>query len=172
VSRDTSQLAWHTGHLALFRRYAGVPLWVRIDNLRTGVASGAGPTAVLNRSYRVFARECGFEVDPCRPATGSDKAKAERGVRIFRESFADLLHADWPTIEALQAALDERSVELAQSVAVPGHGDERRGSLPRGATGASWCAAPMQRQSPSTAAYRTSCARWTSPGSRCGRSCR
>jgi transposase len=119
VSRDTSQLAWHTGHLALFRRYGGVPLWVRIDNLRTGVASGAGPTAVLNRSYRVFARECGFEVDPCRPATGSDKAKAERGVRIFRESFADLLHADWPTLEALQAALDERSVELARRLRCP-----------------------------------------------------
>jgi hypothetical protein len=38
----------------------------------------AGATAVLNRSYEVFARTCGFEIDPCRPATGSDKGKAER----------------------------------------------------------------------------------------------
>jgi transposase len=119
VSRDTSQLAWHTGHLALFRRYGGVPLWVRIDNLKTGVASGAGPTAVLNRSYRVFARECGFEVDACRPATGSDKAKAERGVRIFRDSFGDLLAMDWPTIETLQAALDERAEQLGLRLRCP-----------------------------------------------------
>jgi transposase len=57
VSRTANQLAWHTGHLELFRRYGGVPLWVRIDNLKTGVAAGAGGTAVLNRSYELFARE-------------------------------------------------------------------------------------------------------------------
>jgi hypothetical protein len=73
----------------------------------------------VNRSYRVFARECGFEVDPCRPATGSDKAKAERGVRIFRESFGDLLQTDWGSLEALQAALDERSVSLARRLQCP-----------------------------------------------------
>ena len=47
VSEDQSQLAWHTGHLELFDRYGGVPLRVRIDNLKTGVAGGAGPTAVV-----------------------------------------------------------------------------------------------------------------------------
>jgi transposase len=50
VSRTADQLAWHTGHLEIFRRYGGVPLWVRIDNLKTGVAAGAGGSAVLNRS--------------------------------------------------------------------------------------------------------------------------
>src|SRR5690606_40058956 len=64
VSAD--QLAWHTGHVELFRGYGGVPLWVRIDNLKTGVARGGGPTAGLNRSYEVFARELGFGIDPCR----------------------------------------------------------------------------------------------------------
>lgn len=87
VSREQTQLAWHTGHLGLFERYGGVPLWVRIDNLKTGVAHGAGPSAVLNRSYEVFARECGFGIDPCRPATGSDKGKVERAVRTFRQAF-------------------------------------------------------------------------------------
>lgn len=119
VSREANQLAWHTGHLALFARYGGVPLWVRIDNLKTGVASGAGPTAVINASYRVFARECGFEVDPCRAAMGSDKAKAERGVRIFRDAFGDLLQQDWPSLEPLQAALDERSGSLAKRLRCP-----------------------------------------------------
>lgn len=45
-----SQLACHTAHLALFERYRCVPLWVRIDNLKTSVASGAGANAVLNRA--------------------------------------------------------------------------------------------------------------------------
>ena len=42
VSRSMTQLAWQTGHLALFQRYGGVPLWVRHDNLKTAVARGAG----------------------------------------------------------------------------------------------------------------------------------
>ena len=56
VSATMSQLAWQTGHLALFRRYGGVPLWVRIDNLKTGVATGAGPSAVLNPAFRTSVR--------------------------------------------------------------------------------------------------------------------
>jgi len=109
VSLSTQQLAWQTGHLALFRRYGGVPLWIRIDNLKTGVASGAGPTAVLTPAFATFARTCGFGVDPCRPACGSDKGKAERNVRSHRSVVADILVASWTDLSALQAALDARS---------------------------------------------------------------
>lgn len=119
VSREATQLAWHTGHLELFHRYGGVPLWVRIDNLKTGVARGAGPTAVLNDCYRVFARECGFEVDPCRPATGSDKGKAERSVRTFRDAFGDLFRREWNDLEALQLALDEGARSLMRRLKCP-----------------------------------------------------
>jgi transposase len=112
VSRTLSQLAWQSGHLALFRRYGGVPLWIRIDNLKTAVAAGAGPTAVLNRAFAAFARACGFQVDPCRLATARDKGKVERQVRTDRSAFADLLLRDWPSLEALQAALDARAAEL------------------------------------------------------------
>jgi len=83
------------------------------------VARGAGPTAVLNESYRVFARECGFEVDPCRPATGSDKGKAERSVRTFRDCFGDLFRREWPALESLQAALDERATSLMRRLKCP-----------------------------------------------------
>jgi len=109
VSLSMQQLAWQTGHLALFQRYGGVPLWVRIDNLKTGVASGAGPTAVLTPAFATFARTCGFGVDPCRPARGSDKGKTERGVRTHRSVFADLFVAAWTDVPTLQAALDARS---------------------------------------------------------------
>ena len=126
VSGDATQLAWHTGHLALFERYGGVPLWVRIDNLKTGVAQGAGPTAVLNGSYEAFARACGFGVDPCRRATGSDKGKAERGVRTFRQAYGPLLRQSWPTWESLQAALDERSYTLMDRLLCPVTGEPVR----------------------------------------------
>jgi transposase len=112
VSPTMTQLAWQTGHLALFRRYGGVPLWVRIDNLKTGVASGAGPTAVITPAFQTFARTCGFAVDPCRAATGSDKGKVERGVRTDRGAFADLFLAEWGSLESLQAALDARAAAL------------------------------------------------------------
>lgn len=119
LSRSADQLAWHTGHLELFRRYGGVPLWVRIDNLKTGVGSGAGATAVLNRAYQSFARELGFEVDPCRARKGSDKGKVERSVRIFREHFGDLFAGDWPDLTPLQAALDERAATLRVQLKCP-----------------------------------------------------
>jgi len=112
VSPTMTQLAWQTGHLALFARYGGVPLWVRIDNLRTAVAAGAGPTAVLAPAFALFARTVGFGIDVCRPATGRDKGKVERGVRTDRTVFADLFVAAWPTLAALQAALDQRAREV------------------------------------------------------------
>jgi transposase len=122
ASPSCDQLAWHTGHVELFRRYGGVPLWVRIDNLKTGVASGAGPTAVLNRVYERFAHQFGFEVDPCRAGMGSDKGKAERSVRLFRNGYGDLLRREWSEDEAFQAALDARSLELMKRHTCPVRG--------------------------------------------------
>ena len=68
---------------------------------------GASNSAVLNRSYEVFAQACGFEVDPCRPKKGSDKGKAERSVRTFRQCFGEVFRKDWVSDEPLQAALDQ-----------------------------------------------------------------
>jgi hypothetical protein len=47
---------------------------VRIDNLKTRVAAGAGSTGVLNRTYEIFGRTCGFEIDPCRPSRARPQA--------------------------------------------------------------------------------------------------
>lgn len=112
VSRTMTQLAWQAGHLALFQRYGGVPRWIRIDNLKTGVARGAGGRAVLNPAFRRFAETCGFLIDPCRARQASDKGKVERQVRTDRGGFADLLCQAWSTVDALQGGLDTRAVEL------------------------------------------------------------
>lgn len=122
VSPTETQLAWQCGHLGLFQRYGGVPLWARIDNLRTGVSRGAGPTAVVNPVFARFAAACGFAVDPCRPACGQDKGKVERQVQTERSGFADLFRQDWPSWPALQAALDERAGELHQRRRCPATG--------------------------------------------------
>ena len=112
VSRTMAQLAWQTGHLALFQRYSAVPLWVRHDNLKTAIARGAGSSAVYNETFMRFAGACGFSLDPCRPATGSDKGKVERGVRSGRSAFADLFLRRWESEAVLQAALYTRAAEL------------------------------------------------------------
>lgn len=119
VSTTMSQLAWQAGHLALFQRYGGVPLWVRIDNLKTAVATGGGPTAVLTPAFTTFARACGFGVDVCRVRTPQDKGKTERSVGVTRTSEADLWTTDWPTLPALQAALDARAQERAAQRSCP-----------------------------------------------------
>jgi transposase len=122
ASRTTAQLAWQTGHLALFRRYGGVPLWVRLDNLKTAVASGAGSSAVFNRAFARFAGTCGFSLDPCRAAMGSDKGKVERSVRTERSAFADLFLRRWESEAALQSALDTRAAELHERRRCPATG--------------------------------------------------
>lgn len=119
TSLDQSQLAWHTGHVALFERYGGVPLWVRIDNLKTGVASGAGSHAVLNRSYEIFARTLGFEIDPCRPRKGSDKGKVERSVRTFRGAFGEVFRRGAGSLEELQVLLDRAADGLLDRLECP-----------------------------------------------------
>jgi transposase len=126
VSRDQSQLAWHTGHLALFERYGGVPLWVRIDNLKTGVASGAGAHAVLNRAYEIFGRTCGFAIGPCRPRKGSDKGKAERSVRTFRGSYGEIFRHGAGSMEELQELLDAEAEVLLDRLDCPVRGTSVR----------------------------------------------
>ena len=128
-SEDQTQLSWHTGHHALFARYGGVPLWVRIDNLKTGVARGAGPTAELNPSYAAYARMCGFGVDPCRPGRGSDKGKVERSVRTLRESFGAVLRRGAGSLEELGRLLDQRSEMLLDRLRCPVTGGSVREAL-------------------------------------------
>ena len=128
-SEDQTQLSWHTGHHALFERYGGVPLWVRIDNVKTGVSRGAGPTAVVNRSYAAYARMCRFGVDACRAEKGSDKGKVERAVRTLRESFGEVLRRGAGSIEELDRWLDVRSEQLLDRLRCPVTGGTVREAL-------------------------------------------
>lgn len=57
------QLAWHRVHNEAFRRFEGIPAVVRIDNLKTGMAHGAGPWGENQPALPGVCPRSGF---PCR----------------------------------------------------------------------------------------------------------
>jgi transposase len=79
------QLAWHRVHNEAFRRIGGIPAVLRIDNLKTGVARGAGPWGELNEAYQAYARAVGFHIDPCWPRCPEHKGKVESKVRYVKQ---------------------------------------------------------------------------------------
>jgi hypothetical protein len=92
---------------------------VRIDNLKTGMAWGAGSHGEVNRMYQRFADACGFQVDPCRPARGSDKGKTERTVRTFRGALAEVLRRGAGSMDELQELIDRESELLLDRLDCP-----------------------------------------------------
>lgn len=83
-SERMSMLNWLTCHNKAFLFLEGIPYVVRIDNLKTGVQSGAGPAAVINPVYSAYASELRFVIDPVRAATPTDKGKVEAKVKLLR----------------------------------------------------------------------------------------
>jgi len=79
-SLGETMLCWLGCHNRAFEFLGGVPSTVRIDNLKTGVASGCGAWATLNPGYEAYAAQMGFVIDPHRVRTPRDKGKAERRV--------------------------------------------------------------------------------------------
>jgi hypothetical protein len=133
-----TQVAWQAGHAALFQSYGGVPRVVRVDNLKTAVAAGAGPTAVFTPAFQAFATSCGFTIDPCRVRTPRDKGKVERRVRVVHAALAPLFRQSWTALPPLQAAVTARLAELEARLRCPVTGTsiaearqvERRALLP------------------------------------------
>lgn len=76
----TDQLSWHHAHNEAFRRLGGIPAVLRIDNLKTGIAQGAGPWGEINKAYAAYARTVGFHVDACLPRAPQHKGKVENRV--------------------------------------------------------------------------------------------
>ncbi len=119
---DETQLSWLDGHNHALRFLGGVPLTLRIDNLKTGVKRGAGAWAELNDTYQAYADEMGFVIDPTRPRRGSDKGKVERRVQdvigpIVRRG------ERFVTLEDLNAAVLERALARAKALTNPVTGD-------------------------------------------------
>ncbi len=103
-SRRMDQLAWHHVHNEAFRRIGGIPAVLRIDNLKTGIAHGAGPWGQINPAYRSYARCVGFHIDACLPRCPDDKGKVENKVGVLRRRLR--LRGPFADLEALQEHSD------------------------------------------------------------------
>lgn len=119
---DETQLSWLDAHNHALSFLGGVPLTVRIDNLKTGVKRGAGAWAQINDSYQAYADQVGFLVDPTRPRSGRDKGKVERRVRdvvgtVVRQG------ERFVTLDDLNEATAERAIQRAKKLINPVTGD-------------------------------------------------
>jgi transposase len=84
-SESMDQLAWHHVHNEAFKRLGGIAAVNRIDNLKTGVASGSGVWGQVNSAYAGYARTLGFHVDPHEARQPQQKGKVERRVGAFKQ---------------------------------------------------------------------------------------
>jgi transposase len=108
------QLSWHQAHNEALRRLGGVPAVLRIDNLKTGVAKGAGPWGEVNPAYQAYAKAVGFHVDACLPRCPEHKGKVENKVRFVKRrlrlsgTFSGLADLQKHTDEQLAASDGQR----------------------------------------------------------------
>jgi predicted transcriptional regulator len=87
-----------------FKRLGGIAAVNRIDNLKTGVASGRGVWGKINESYSGYARTMGFHVDPHEARQPQQKGKVERRVGAFKQMDVNRV---FDSLEKLQAYTDE-----------------------------------------------------------------
>lgn len=117
-ARSKDMLSWQACQIACFERLGGVPAVLRIDNVRTAIAKGAGAWGVINETYRRFAVQLKFHVDACQPRHPRGKGKVERHVRDLRGT-VDPRREVFDSLEVLQAATDARLEERATRLRCP-----------------------------------------------------
>ncbi len=116
-SHSMNQLAWHRVHNEAYKRLGGVAAVNRIDNLKTGVAHGAGPWGKINESYLAYARTMGFHIDPHEVRQPQQKGKAERRVSAVRGRLD--LKRSFASLAELQTHTDERLEQDARTRKCP-----------------------------------------------------
>jgi hypothetical protein len=117
-SLSQNLLSWIDCHNQAFLFLRGVTRTVRIDNLKTGVASGGGPWAVVNEGYDSYAKQMGFVIDPCRIRQASDKGKVERRGRDVKWLLVKRGER-FQSVEALQTITEERILDRARRLECP-----------------------------------------------------
>jgi transposase len=76
---DQKLETWLRLHRNAFDFFGGVPMRVRIDNLKAGIAKACWDTPEAQSSYGECAEHYGFLITPCRPRTPQHKGKVEQG---------------------------------------------------------------------------------------------
>lgn len=106
-ARSKDMLSWQSCQIACLQRLGGVPAVLRIDNVKTAIATGGGSWGKINETYRRFATHLRFHVDACQPRHPQGKGKAERHARDLR-ALVDPREEHFDDLAALQAATDRR----------------------------------------------------------------
>jgi transposase len=75
----------------MFSFFQGLPVTVKLDNLKSGIIKPDLYDPKVNRSYRELSEHYGFFIDPCRVASPQDKGIVERDVQTIREEFRKML---------------------------------------------------------------------------------
>ena len=117
-ARSKDMLSWQSCQLACLQRLGGVPAVLRIDNVKTAIAKGAGAWGVINETYRRFAVQLQFHVDACQPRHPQGKGKTERGARDLRE-IVDPRAEPFESLEHLQAVTDTRLEDRSRRLRCP-----------------------------------------------------
>lgn len=117
--KDT--LSWLQVHSEAFKRLGGVPATVRVDNVKTAVARGAGPWGELAPAYRRFAQAVRFHIDPCLPRSPEHKGKVERDI-LDHQLTDDVRRSAWDSWEELQEHSDQLDRKLAARRICPATG--------------------------------------------------
>jgi len=115
------QLAWLSCHNEAFRRLHGVAATLRVDNVKTAVARGAGPWGELTPSYRRYAHAVRFHIDACLPRCPEHKGKVERSI-LDHQRTGDVTRRHWDSWEELQAHADAQDKKLAERRICPATG--------------------------------------------------
>lgn len=106
-SQAKDMLSWLWVHGQAFVRLKGVTATVRVDNVKTALARGAGVWGEVNRAYLRYAEEARFHIDPCPPRSPEAKGKIERGILDLR-GWGPGPTSEWSSLEELQAWTDVR----------------------------------------------------------------
>lgn len=117
-ARSKDMLSWQACQIACLQRLGGVPAVLRIDNVKTAIARGAGAWGVINETYRRFAVQLKFHVDACQPRHPRGKGKVERHVRDLRGT-VDPRREAFESLEHLQAETDARVEDRARRLRCP-----------------------------------------------------
>jgi len=120
-SESEDQVSWLACHNGAFTRLGGVAAVNRIDNVKTALASGAGPWGTIHPTYRAYARTLGFHVDACLPRAANAKGKVESKVHLSRLT-VDPGGRDFGSLEELQGWSDERLERWARRAICPATG--------------------------------------------------
>ena len=87
VVSKMDQREWLTCHILAFEFFAGAPLRIIPDNLKTGVLKADLYDPQLNPGYAELAHHYGVIIDPARSGKPKDKPRIERMIPYIRDSF-------------------------------------------------------------------------------------